>query len=193
MKGALVVLVLLLTSLSPVWAGTATSRHNEFVAEYTRKAAERGDAEAQYRMGTIYLTGRGVTRDVTEAIRWWRDAAERGHARAQFSLGRYMPSDASVRASKPPVFWYCKAISNRAELVGREEPFVLSALGRIRAQGSGASRDYVRAHMYFNLAAARDPRFGTWSRDLLAKEMTPDQIAEAQRLASEWTADKPCP
>jgi TPR repeat protein len=38
-------------------------------------------------LGTIYLTGQGVTIDVSEAEHWWRMAAEQGYAAAQYNLG----------------------------------------------------------------------------------------------------------
>ena len=60
----------------------------------------------------------------------------------------------------------------------------------MRADGEGVPQDYVRAHMWLNLAAAQDKsqyHFAAKARDELAAKMTPAQIAEAQRLAREWT------
>jgi uncharacterized protein len=58
-------------------------------------------------------------------------------------------------------------------------------------QGQGVPRDYVQAHMWFNLAASRftgeaGHNIDAAARDDLSEEMTPAQIAEAQRLAREW-------
>ncbi len=64
-------------------------------------------------------------------------------------------------------------------------------LGIMYYKGQGVPQDYVQAHMWFNLAAAGLPP-GEYHdnaaeiRDLVAKLMTPAQIAEAQRLAREW-------
>ena len=52
-----------------------------------RVLARQGDARAQYNLGVMYQTGRGVTQDYQEADRWYRNAAEHGHVEAQFSLG----------------------------------------------------------------------------------------------------------
>jgi len=52
-----------------------------------RVSAAKGDARAQYNLGVMYRTGRGVKRDYQEADRWYRNAAELGHTGAQFSLG----------------------------------------------------------------------------------------------------------
>jgi hypothetical protein len=54
---------------------------------YYLKAAEQGDAYAQAILGTLYLAGRGVQQNYTEAVKWYRKAAEQGFAGAQASLG----------------------------------------------------------------------------------------------------------
>jgi TPR repeat protein len=55
--------------------------------ETMRKAAEAGDADAQYDLGLMYHDGEGVPEDYVEAVKWFRKAAEQGHAAAQFYLG----------------------------------------------------------------------------------------------------------
>jgi hypothetical protein len=42
--------------------------------------------------------------------------------------------------------------------------------------------------MWFNIAAAQGNENAPINRDTIAKRMTPDQIAEAQRMAREWMA-----
>ena len=51
--------------------------------------------------------------------------------------------------------------------------------------GLGVPKDLVTAQMWFYLAA---PSYipARKNRDILEKQMTPDQIAEAQKLAREW-------
>ena len=61
-----------------------------------------------------------------------------------------------------------------------------SNLGLMYAFGQGVAQDYVQAHMFCNVAAANGNIIGIECRDLLAKEMTSEQIAEAQKIAREW-------
>ena len=56
--------------------------YHEEVKRY-RKAAEQGDAAAQYNLGVCYHNGRGVLQDYHEAVKWYRKAAEQGYADAQ--------------------------------------------------------------------------------------------------------------
>ncbi|HEX7326181.1 MAG TPA: tetratricopeptide repeat protein [Rhodanobacteraceae bacterium] len=50
-------------------------------------SAAAGDADAQYRAGRAYATGRGVPQDARRAAVWYERSARQGHARAQVALG----------------------------------------------------------------------------------------------------------
>jgi hypothetical protein len=56
-------------------------------AAMTQKAAEQGDASAQFMLGLMYADGHGVPRDYVKAVQWWQMAAEQGLANAQSALG----------------------------------------------------------------------------------------------------------
>jgi len=77
-----------LQALKELKRGLALDRRDnkDMVKEYL-KAAEQGDAQAQYNLGVAYDKGIGVESDQKEAVKWYRKAAEQGHAQAQFELG----------------------------------------------------------------------------------------------------------
>jgi len=52
-----------------------------------RRAAEQGQADAQYALGYLYAHGRGIPEDGAAATRWFRLAAEQGLTEAQTALG----------------------------------------------------------------------------------------------------------
>ena len=62
-------------------------------------------------------------------------------------------------------------------------------LGVLYWNGQGVQQDVVLAYMWLSLAAAREPD-AAGERDVAASQMTPEEIAEAQRLARDW---KPTP
>ena len=68
-------------------------------------------------------------------------------------------------------------------------------LGVLYQEGEGIPQDLVAAHMWFSLAAAQLSAAGRFTyaqaRDVVAEEMPPEQIAEAQRLAREWQPTQP--
>jgi TPR repeat protein len=53
-------------------------------------------------------------------------------------------------------------------------------------RGDGVAKDYVQAYMWYLLGATGGADRGAARRDALAKQMTPEQIVEAQKLAQEW-------
>jgi hypothetical protein len=147
--------------------------------------AEQGDAGAQFMLGGMYLHGRGVPQDYASAVKWYHRAAVQGQAEAQYILGTmYADGEGVPQDYASAVKWY-----HRAAVQGQAEAQYI--LGTMYADGEGVPQDFVLAHMWFNLSAAHHLP-GEWrdnaasNRDLIAKHMTPDQLAEAQRLAREW-------
>jgi TPR repeat protein len=65
-------------------------------------------------------------------------------------------------------------------------PDALFELGMLYATGRDVDADLVVAHKWFNLAAARGNASAFTYRVELSREMSGDQIAEAQKLAREW-------
>jgi len=161
-----------------------------------QKLAEQGDPEAQVRLGFMYLYGQGVPQDgaegegvpqdPAEAMRWYRMAAEQGHVVGQYQLGlNYRGVEGIPQDYTESVKWLRAAA---------EQGHVLSMvwLGASYEKSVGVPQDYVQAHKWFNLAtvseaASKSSRErGVTVRDDLAERMTREQIAEAQRLATEW-------
>jgi TPR repeat protein len=129
----------------------------------------------------MYITGQGVPLDEREALRLFRLAADKGWAEAQAAVGYvYFNGLAGVPQSYDEAFtWYYRAAA-------QGHAPAQSELGGLYANGQGIPQDYVRAHMWFNLAAAQGYQEAIKDRDEIARKMTPEQIAEAQKLAHEW-------
>ena len=74
--------------------------------------------------------------------------------------------------------WYKKA-AERGNAVAQQN------LGVMYLRGQGVPKDTVFAYMWLNIAGQTldDARK---LRDTAAEEMTPDQVAEAQKLSREW-------
>jgi uncharacterized protein len=151
--------------------------------------AEQGDTRAQSTLGLLYYRGsKDVPRNEAEAAKWFRLAADRGDSTAQFNLGVMYSEGQGVPQD------HAKAVKFYQLAAEQGNPQALYNLGLSSADGDdGMAKDLVAAHMWFNLAAARFPgsdsrarNLAVSSRDAVALQMTPAQIAEAQRLAREW-------
>lgn len=86
-----------------------------------RKAADQGQADAQYKLGVLYANGPGVSQDYAEAARWFVKAADHGHADAQSYLGvvhaRLTGLTGPACAAAPPATLDCdRGLANRLGL-----------------------------------------------------------------------------
>jgi len=59
-------------------------------------------------------------------------------------------------------------------------------LGAMYINGEGVRRNYVRAYMWLSLAAKQGYKRAVSSQGQLEREMTPGELAEAERFAREW-------
>jgi len=116
-----------------------------------RPAAEAGDAQAQFYMGTLYDAGAGVSRDQAAAASWYERAAEQGHAGAQFAIG-LLYHDGSADGSVVPD----DEKAARWLLAAAEQDSALAQhlIGRMYRQGRGLPQDKDKA-LDWSLKAAR--------------------------------------
>lgn len=70
---------------------------------------------------------------------------------------------------------------------------VFYQLGILYSAGGEIPADYVSAHKWFNIAAARGNKEALRLRREVAAEMSDDQIASAQRAARDWLKTAPTP
>jgi TPR repeat protein len=120
-----------------------------------------------------------------KAVTWYTKSAKQGNTEAQSNLGfMYITGRGVPQDDQKAGQWYTKAAEQGDALAQLN-------LGTLYQNGRGVPQDYVKAHMWFNLSAAigGDDLFDKASegREEVASKMTPQQIAEAQRLAREWT------
>jgi TPR repeat protein/SpoVK/Ycf46/Vps4 family AAA+-type ATPase len=118
------------------------------LSQHYRIAAEQGYAYAQFGLGWIYEHGKGVTKDVQEAIRWYRRAAEQGYAYAQYQIGACYNNgaDTVLTDKEEAVRWYRLAA---------EQGFANAqyGLGFSYTKGDGVSKDDTEAVRWYRLAA----------------------------------------
>jgi TPR repeat protein len=158
-----------------------------------RKLAQEGNQNYQYLLGRAYEGGVvGVPQEYGEAVRWYRKSAIQGNSMAQMALGMMYFDGKGVTRSHQTAFTWLKPAAEQGE------PLAQVTLGTMYEAGDGVPQDFLQAHMWFSLAAAsfsdtRNPsvagprEVAVMTREMLAERMTQDQIAEAQKLAKEWT------
>ena len=81
---------------------------------------------------------------------------------------------------------YNEAYDGFDDLAQKGSPVCQYFLGVMCLRGCGALQDFVMAHFWFNLAASRGHRKARNHLEKLTNTMSPEQVAEAQRMARDW-------
>ncbi len=156
-----------------------------------RALADHGNADAQESLGAMYDRGEGTPQSYAKALKWYRRAADQGDADAQNNVGEIYHDGLGVWQS------YTKALKWFRKAADQGNADAQKNLGYMYEHGEGVPQDYVQAHMWLSLAVSNFSASDKESRDKatedrnrVASQMTSAQIAEAQKLASEW---KPTP
>ena len=162
--------------------GKGVAQDYKAAIKWFKLAAGQGYADAQYNLGIMYDNGRGVAQDYKIAVKWFKLAAGQGYAPAQYNLGIMYDNGRGVTQDyKAAVKWFKLA----AEQGIAPAQF---NMGVLYYNGQGVIQDYTLAHMWLNIAASQGGEEAAKNRDKVGKEMTPSQIAEAQKLARECVA-----
>jgi TPR repeat protein len=160
-------------------SGQQSEADSKLLAD-VRAKAEKGDAQAQCNLGRCYAKGEGVTKDASEAVKWFRKAAEQNDGKAQNSLGLcYAKGEGVEKDDAEAVKWVRKAAEqNFAE--------AQCNLGVCYYAGEGITKDYVEAYKWLSLASAQGDENAKGAKSSLAQQMTPEQIAKGSRLARDF-------
>jgi uncharacterized protein len=149
--------------------------------------AELGVAPAQLTLGLMYAEGKGIPQNATEAHKWYRLAADQGLADAQINLGNmYLQGIGVLQNDAEAAKWFRLAAE-------QGDAKAQNNLGVMYATGKGVSQDPVQAYLWFNRAASSNPPAdnAAQNRDRIASQMTPEQLAQAQKLTQEGTPTPP--
>lgn len=150
--------------------------------------ARSGHAEAQHLLGLMYYMGRGVARDYKLAFSWHHKAARQGKADAQYVVGAmYYTGNSVPQDQRHAVTWFRKA----AEQGHGEAQHALGLMYRYHQ--AGMPQDKVLAYMLWNLAAATGNHNAVEQRAAISRQMTQEQIEEAQSLSRSWKPGRPLP
>ena len=192
-------------------------------AKELRPLAERGNAEAQYRVGLMHEFGRGYPVDKAQAVAWLRKAAAQDHAAAQQELGViYATGDGVPKDDGEAVAWFRKSATlgnaaaqyNLGLMIAKgagvrnddadavawfrkaaTQGFSLAQfkLGLAYEHGVGVAKDPVLAYASYAIAARDGNREHVAQRDAMAAKLSAAQARQGLTLASAWTVGQPMP
>lgn len=115
--------------------------------EVWKPLAEKGNAQAQFYLSTLYSNGEGVEQDIFSALSWLTSSAQAGYGPAQFNLGnryyhgRWVEQD-HLRAAQ----WWRKAAEQGIPQAGYN-------LGSLYYHGQGLKKSKEEAVRWYRKAA----------------------------------------
>ncbi len=137
------------------------------------------DQLASYRAGLAAY----YKQDYTAALKEWQPIAEQGSSAAQLFLGFLHANGHGVtRDDGAAAEWYRRAAE-------QDNMLAQIRLAMLYRRGRGVQQDPVAAHLWASLAARDDKHLksvATAFRQALETDMTPAQVAEAERLTRSW-------
>lgn len=93
--------------------GISTGQDYDKAFELYEKAAQQGNAEAQYNLGVMYYSGESINQDYMQARKWFEKAASQKDADAQFNLGVIYKYGEGVRQDVTVAKeWFSKSCDN---------------------------------------------------------------------------------
>lgn len=119
--------------------------------DWFAKAAEKGNADAQYNMGSIFDDGKeGIVKDDAKAIECYTKAAEKGHGGAQLTLGlMYFEGKGRITKDYVKAFELLKKAATSGNATAQ---FMVASMYR---DGKGVARSYISAFKWCSKAASQ--------------------------------------
>lgn len=146
--------------------------------------AEDGHANAQHRLGAMYIQGFCVGRDLCSGLSWLRRAAEQGHVKAQLGLGTILygqsqSSNECPSRQRTAAEWIARAAN-------QGQPEAQNLLSWLYLNGDGVSQDELEAYKWALLAKENGSESDHGYVDRLANALSQEEREEVERRAREW-------
>lgn len=160
--------------------GAGVKQDPERALESYIKAVEMGDVAAHNNVAMMYFSAAGIPKKIDAALSWFLKGAELGDLTSMNNLGEIHSRGLGVEVDYAQAFkWF-----SQAARLGHGPAIYKLAL--LYSTGHGAPQDYVQGYMWFTIAIAAGVDKAQEMRNTLATSMTPEQIKEAELLASQW-------
>ncbi len=184
LKPAALLFFLISLSSTTLLAGPLQDGFDAFTAGNYKTAlqkwlplAEKGNADAQYNIGILYMKGLGVDKDLRQAFNWYKRAAVGGNVDAMYNLATmYNQGKVVFRSQKDALKWWQKAAD-----AGNDA--AMFNLGVMYAYGRGVRKNTEKAITLWKKAAAKgnkDARaalYKIYSEGLFGIAVDPQQAA----------------
>ena len=149
---------------------------------YLKRAAEGGNAVAQFRLASLYEHGDGMTADLANARHWYELAARQGNRKAMHNLAVFYSSGAAgERDLRQAAYWFAEA----ASLDVTDSQFNLAFLYE---HGHGVAKNLVEAGKWYSIAARSGDKESKKRAELVQAQLGPSEQALISKAAKQFRA-----
>ena len=164
--------------------GRGVKQDKDLALNWLKKAAENNFEQAMLDLARLHDEGRVVEKDPVRAAQLIERAASLGNPDAEYAFAERLASGNGVaRDQKHAWEWFKRAADNG-------QPAALYRIGQIIFKRDRSIEDNITAYAWLTLAAKLGSdevkKDAARDRDLLAKDMTPGDIAAAMARVRDW-------
>lgn len=152
-----------------------------------KKLAANGNVEAMVELGNTYNFGyyEAGKKDFKEAVKWWQRAADKGNTKAMLRLAENYEEGKGVKRNQKEANKLYRMAADQGDEIGQHHMWTMYEFGR-----HGEAKDPFKAYMWY-MISDRTSRGIRRNPDDARKQasfsqLTPEQAAEAEKLAQEW-------
>jgi uncharacterized protein len=161
----------------------AAYKRGDYAAAFQlfRALADHGNAEAQYNLAAMYVSGRGTPQDDGQAMHWFQKSAGQGHILAQYSLGVGYENGRGVEKNHVAAMsWYFQAASQGLAAAQNNLGFMLAT-----GEG-GVPTNYDDALKWYRKAAGQGLAVAQFSLGVMYQngQGVPQDLVQAHKWAS---------
>ena len=123
----------------------------------------------------------GLRQDYGQALKWYRLSAEQGDDDGEYNLGLlYFRGNGVPKSFRESEKWFRKAAEQDMS-EAQNDLGILYFLG-----GDGLPQNLAEAYKWLWIASERDVARGKPTLEHLRQQMTPDEVARAERAGRDW-------
>lgn len=157
--------------------------------DFIQKEKENPDAQLEYRIGGMFLAGKGTAKNAFQALHWFELSAKKGNHYAEYQIAELYEDGKDISQNKARAqIYYNRALNGFLEAEQKSPDASMEyRIGQMFYMGQGALKNYQAAWQWFSLSAAKDNTYALLQQAHMVQkgEGVPKSEQRAQALYTE--------
>jgi TPR repeat protein len=157
--------------------------------DFLQKGKDNPDAQLEYRIGSMFLAGKGTAKNAFQALHWFELSADKGNHYAEYQIAELYDNGKEIPKNKARAQIYYNRALNGFLNTEQNQPDASTEyrISQMFYMGQGTFKNYQAAWHWFSLSAAKDNTYALLqqARMLQKGEGVPKSEQRAQALYTE--------